>query len=164
MPATFTSIGDGTRTVFQLPVAVQATSDVTSVLVNGSAGPAVNAVAGDLVTLASAPASGAVVALTVKDRRMDEYADFVDYNDRPVLTSYTPATHTLVGTAIPGNIIDIYAGQTYVGSSIANPDGSFTVVLWTFSGSQLITATQRRPDYQLTMRGAADGYGITSAY
>lgn len=171
MPSTFTSVGDGTRTSFQLPIAVQAASDVTSVLVNGSAGPSVSSVAGDLVNLASAPAAGAAVAITVKDRRGDEYIDFLETNDRPVLTSYSTATHTLVGTAVPGNIVDIFLIGNGFGSAVwmasvqAAADGAFSYVNpSSFGGTQIYTATQRRPDTRQVYTAFADGYGITTTY
>lgn len=164
MAQTYTLIADGVRTVFQIPVAVQAVSDITAVLVNGSAGPAVSSVAGETVTLASAPAVGTIVAISYKDRRMDHYPDFIETKDRPILVSYTPATHTLVGTGIPGNIVDAYAGPTYLVSTLVAADGGFTVVVPTFSGTQLITATQRRPDLIHPMSAISDAFGVSSIY
>lgn len=164
MPMTITAVGDGNRTQFQLPVPVTATSDVTSVLVNGGAGPAVSSVAGDLVNLASAPAAGSTVAITIKDRRADEQMTFIETNDRPVLTRYTTASHTLEGTAIPGNIVDVFVGGSYSISTLTATDGSFLVVLPTFAGTQLITAVQRRPDPFHATTAVVDGYGISSTY
>ena len=122
------------------------------------------AVGGDLITLASAPASGATVAIVAKDRRADEYLDFIETNDRPLLASYTTATHTLAGAGIPGNIVDAYAGGVYVGSAQVAADGTFSAVLQLFSGTQLITAVQHKPDPFHASTAVADGFGLSSTY
>lgn len=163
MRQAITFIADGTTTKWQLPVSLTGTSDVISSTINGS-GVAVSAVAGDLVTLASAGTAGQAVVITYRDRRADTQNEFTETKDRPLLTSYTAATHTLVGEAIPGNIVDVYAGTTWVAAVLAAADGTFSLVLPTFAGTQLITAVQRRPDPWHATTAVLDGYGISSVW
>jgi hypothetical protein len=163
MPS-FTTIGDGTRTVFQIPDPVTATSDVTSVLVNGSAGPSVSAAVNDLITLASAPASGATVAFTYKDRVVDT-ADLLNVAmvNRPVLVSYTGGgTHVLTGTAEPSHIVEVYLDGAWVADVVAAADGAFTYTFSTFTGTKRISAKQRKQG--IDYKAFADGYGISSVY
>jgi hypothetical protein len=158
---TYTTLGDGTRTQFQLPNPLLLTSDVISVTVNGGGGPAVSSVAGDLVNLATAPAAGSTVAIIYKDRRVDGMTVRQVVVARPSI-SYSSASHQLSGYGIPGFAVDVFVDGVFNTSGVCGTDGSYLITLVTYTGTKSISAKLRKLDNDTEC--AASGACLSSVY
>lgn len=98
---------------------------------------------GAAITLNTPLTVDTLVEITYADRRIERTvgANQVQPPATPAIVSYTNGTHTVAGTALPNQIVQVFVdGVAQAGFAVADGTGAWSFVIASTAGTRAITA------------------------